>query len=175
MLQGANFHDNAVTYRTYPTMNDAAAPSRNHPRQPPRVLLLDDDNFTLEIMADMLAALGDYDVRCETDARRALAALAGDGRELLICDLSMPDMDGIEFLHAAAEAGFQGSVMLLSGMDAGVRRSAERLARANGLKVLGAWQKPISDADLRSAMAALASDAGGGDENLYNHTTHPGK
>ena len=152
-------------------MNDLVPPSR--PRLPLRVLLLDDDNFTLEIMADMLDALGEFDVRCETDARRALATLAGERPDVLICDLSMPDMDGIEFMRAAAEADFQGSVMLLSGMDDGVRRSAERLARANGLKVLGAWQKPISAADLRCALAALASGGGSGDENLYNPTTHP--
>jgi CheY-like chemotaxis protein len=145
------------------------------PLPPLRVLLLDDDNFTLDIMADMLANVGDYDIHCETDARRALATLAADRPALLICDLSMPDMDGIEFMHAAAEAGFQGSVMLLSGMDAGVRKSAERLARAHGLKVLGAWQKPISAPDLRSALAALSGADQGGDENLYNHTTHLGK
>jgi CheY-like chemotaxis protein len=146
------------------------------PSPPPlRVLLLDDDNFTLEIMADMLADAGDFDVHCETDARRALTTLAGERPALLICDLSMPDMDGIEFMRAAAEAGFQGSVMLLSGMDAGVRRAAERLARSNGLKVLGAWQKPISAPDLRSALATLAAGAPGGDENLYNLTTHLGK
>jgi CheY-like chemotaxis protein len=145
------------------------------PQSPLRVLLLDDDNFTLEIMADMLANIGDYDIHCETDAKRALATLASERPGLLICDLSMPDMDGIEFMHAAAEAGFQGSVMLLSGMDAGVRKSAERLARAHGLKVLGAWQKPISAPDLRSALAALSVEDQGGDENLYNHTTHLGK
>ena len=143
-----------------------------------RVLLLDDDNFALEIMADLLASEGHVDVLCETDARRALSTLATERPGLLICDLSMPDMDGIEFMRAAAEAGFQGSVMLLSGMDAGVRRAAERLARANGLNVLGAWQKPISALDLHSALAALTAltpQRQGGDENLYNLTTHLGK
>ena len=143
--------------------------------RPLRVLLLDDDNFALEVMADMLASVGSFEVLCETDAKRALSTLATKRPGLLICDLSMPDMDGIEFMQAAAEAGFQGSVMLLTGMDTGVRRSAERLARAHGLKVLGAWQKPISTPDLLSALAALAASDRGGDENLYNLTTHPGK
>ena len=156
-----------------PTMN--VPPTTSLPCLPLRVLLLDDDNFSLDIMADMLAALGQFEVGCETDARRALAMLAVERPALLICDLSMPDMDGIEFLREAAQAGFQGSVMLLSGMDAGVRRAADRLARANGLKVLGAWQKPISTADLRTALAALAAESKGGDENLYNPTTHSGK
>ena len=156
-------------------MNVPPATSRPRSRPPLHVLLLDDDNFTLEVMADMLGALGAFDVRCETDARRALTMLAVERPALLICDLSMPGMDGIEFMRAAAQADFQGSVMLLSGMDEGVRRSAERLARANGLKVLGAWQKPNSAADLRAALAALASDSGHGDENLYNHTTHSEK
>jgi len=129
----------------------------HHPSRLLRVLLLDDDNFALEIMADMLADIGSFDVLRETDARHALSTLASARPGLLICDLSMPDMDGIEFMQAAAEAGFQGSVMLLSGMDPGVRRAAERLARAHGLKVLGAWQKPISGPDLRVALAALAS------------------
>lgn len=137
-----------------------------------RVLLLDDDTFMLDVLADMLAELGNFDVRCESDAKRALHSLASDAPDLLVCDLSMPDMDGIEFLHAAAEAHFRGGVLLLSGMDSGVRRSAERLARAHGLQVLGAYKKPISSAELRAALAMLAGPDG---TNVYNVTTLSGK
>ena len=140
-----------------------------------RVLLLDDDSFVLEVIADMLADLGSFDVRCESDARRALQALAIEPPHLLICDLSMPDMDGIEFMHAAADAHFKGSVMLLSGMDEGVRRSADRLARAHGLTVLGAYKKPISAAELREALTGLLGPASPGDENVHNVTTLFGK
>jgi CheY-like chemotaxis protein len=131
-------------------MDHLANPAR------PRVLLLDDDRFTLELLTDMLGEVGAFIVQCESDAKSALRALASDPPDLLVCDLSMPDMDGIEFMHAAAEAGFKGQVMLLSGMDSGVRRSAERLAKAHGLRVLGAWEKPISAAELRHALAPLS-------------------
>jgi len=111
---------------------------------PLRVLLLDDDAFMLELLADMVTALGPHRVLRETDARRCLAALPQLAPDLLICDLSMPDMDGIEFLRGAAERHFQGSVLLLSGVDAGVLRAAERLAKAHGLALLGACPKPLA-------------------------------
>jgi hypothetical protein len=54
--------------------------------------------------------------------------------------------------------------MLLSGMDSGVRKAAERLARAHGLRVLGAVPKPISreapaGAAARGARLAAAATA----------------
>ena len=125
-----------------------------------RVLLLDDDSFMLELLHAMLDDIGAFEVLPETSARRALATLASSAPDLLVCDLSMPNMDGIEFMHAAAAAGFKGCVMLLSGMDAGVRKAAERLARAHGLRVLGAYKKPISPEQLREVLAPLvAGDA----------------
>ena len=142
---------------------------------PLRILLLDDDSFMLDLLEDMLSDLGYADVRTETDARRALATLAADPPALLICDLSMPDMDGIEFMQAAGAAGFAGNVMLLSGMDSGVRRAAERLAHAHGLKVLGAFEKPISAAGMAAALAPLSAAAATPHENLHNLTPLPTK
>jgi CheY-like chemotaxis protein len=122
---------------------------------PLRVLLLDDDSFLLELLSDMLEDMGNFTVLAESDARRALATVAAERPDLLVCDLSLPDMDGIEFLQAAARAGFAGCVMLLSGMDSGVRKAAERLARAHGLRVLGAFPKPITREALQAALAPL--------------------
>jgi len=154
-------------------MTDPTPPAASGARL--RVLLLDDDAFMLSVLADLLSDLGDFDIHCETDARRALASLASNPPGLLLCDLSMPDMDGIEFMHAAGEARFRGQIILLSGMDSGVRRSAERLARAHGLQVLGAFKKPISLDQLRAALAPLLEAPVTVGPNLYNVTTHSGK
>ncbi|MES2319586.1 MAG: response regulator [Pseudomonadota bacterium] len=142
---------------------------------PLRVLLLDDDAFMLSVLADMLADFGNIEILSETDAKRALQTIASEAPAVLVCDLSMPDMDGIEFMHAAAAAGFKGGVVLLSGMDSGVRRSAERLARAHGLHVLGAFKKPISPDELRAVLAPLTRPDAPGGANVYNVTTLSGK
>ena len=134
----------------------AAAPA---PGAPLRVLLVDDDLFTLELMSAMLEGLGYTDIHTELDSRRALQKLHQLRPGLLICDLSMPEMDGIEFLHAAAESAYRGGVLLLSGVDSGVRKAAERLARAQGLNMLGAFKKPLASADLRAALDRLADPA----------------
>lgn len=121
-------------------------------RQPPRVLVLDDDRFMLEMLKDMLEQIGVRDVYTEASTRHALSTLAETSPDMLICDLALPDMDGIEFLQVAAQRGFGGGVILLSGMDSGVRDAAGELARVLGLRVAGIFRKPIGLDQLRHAV-----------------------
>ncbi|MEC5161867.1 CheY-like chemotaxis protein [Janthinobacterium sp. CG_23.3] len=132
-------------------MNDTRPPPAAP--APMRVLLLDDDAFMLEVLAEMLDQLGEFDVVAAAHAAAALAALRLHRPRLLICDLSLPEMDGIEFLRLAAEAGFDGGVVLLSGMHVAVRKAAERLAEAHGLRLLGAYKKPMERTDLLHMVA----------------------
>jgi CheY-like chemotaxis protein len=131
-------------------MNDLAVSGAG---QPPRVLVLDDDPFMLEMLKDMLHTIGVREVYTEASARHALSTLAEQGPDVLVCDLALPDMDGIEFLQVAAERGFRGGVILLSGMDSGVRDAAGELARALGLRVAGIFRKPIGLEQLRAAVS----------------------
>lgn len=120
--------------------------------KPLRVLLVDDDAFLLEFVSDMLYRLGAAEVRCETDGRYALAAIETQKPDILMCDLSMPCMDGVEFLRHVAERGYGGGVVLLSGMDAGVLKAAESLSRAHGLDLLCAIEKPVEPGALAAAI-----------------------
>jgi CheY-like chemotaxis protein len=120
---------------------------------PLHILLLDDDAFMLAILQDMLDSLGDFHVHAATSAREALAMLPRLRADLLICDLSMPEMDGIEFLRTVAGHGYAGQVILLSGMDDGVLRAARLLAMAQGLTILGACHKPLARGELADLLA----------------------
>ncbi len=118
-----------------------------------RVLVLDDDHLLLEVMREMLAACGPCEIVLELDARQALARLDEAMPDVLICDLVLPEMDGIEFLQAAASLGYAGKVILLSALDDEVREAAAELARALGLQVVGSFRKPLTPEQLRHALA----------------------
>ncbi|SDG23833.1 MULTISPECIES: response regulator [unclassified Duganella] len=117
-----------------------------------RILLLDDDAFMLELLADMIAALGEHTVLRETDGRRALIELRLRPPQLVICDLAMPVMDGMDFLRLAAAQQYSGCVVLLSGVDSGVLRTASRVAEAQGLAILDACTKPLGSETLATLL-----------------------
>lgn len=116
------------------------------------VLVLDDDPLLLEVMREMLVACGPSTVVLETEARTALQRLDQAMPDVLICDLMLPEMDGIEFLQAAAAQGYQGKVILISALEDGVREAAGELARALGLQVVGSFRKPLEQNQLRTAL-----------------------
>lgn len=122
-----------------------------------RILLLDDDAFMLELLADMIGGMGEHTVLRETDGRRALIELRLRPPQLVICDLSMPVMDGIDFLRLAAAQEYRGEVVLLSGVDGAVLKTAARLAAAQGLAILDACAKPMSIEDLSRVLQQAAA------------------
>jgi len=123
------------------------------PEAPLHVLVLDDDPLLLDVMREMLAVCGVSNIALETQACSALQRLDQSMPDVVICDLMMPEMDGIEFLQAAAAQGYQGKVILMSALEDGVREAAGELARALGLQVVGSFRKPLEQNQLRAALA----------------------
>jgi len=75
-------------------------------------LVVDDDSFSQELFSEMLRALGIADIHTASTGRIALRTLAALPRlpDFLICDVFMPDMDGIEFLEALAKQRYPGAL-----------------------------------------------------------------
>ena len=142
-----------------PNANDApsfAAPRRVGP--PQSALLVDDDRLMRVVMGDLLRERG---LRQITEAAGGLAALEILQRlkpapDLVVCDLNMPGGDGFEFMHQLAAAGFEGGVVLVSGMDARTLNSASLMARFHRLNILATLPKPVDAAALGAALAKLA-------------------
>jgi two-component system response regulator PilR (NtrC family) len=65
-----------------------------------RVLVVDDERSMRELLAIVLQREG-YEVRTAENGQTAIATLEREPVDLLICDIKMPDMNGVEVLRAA--------------------------------------------------------------------------
>lgn len=117
-------------------------------------LVVDDDAFSQEFFSEMLGELQVGEVHSASNGRTALRILAGLPRQpdLLICDVFMPDMDGIEFLGELSKMRYAGGIMLVSGLDVTMMAIAQQVALEDGLKLLGAFTKPVPMAILAETL-----------------------
>ncbi|MDG9669102.1 EAL domain-containing response regulator [Hahella sp. CR1] len=109
-------------------------------------LIIDDDAFMRSIITKTLQRLNLGRVESVASGEEALTLLEGDDShfDILLVDLLMPGMDGIELLRHLAEHEYQGGVLLFSGADSKVLKAAVNVARARYLNVLGSLQKPVT-------------------------------
>lgn len=119
------------------------------------ILALDDDPFILKVLTRMLADLGYSAVTTCDNGAAALRRVADPATtpDLILLDLNMPDMDGIEFVHHLVGQQFAGSLILVSGEAVRVLQSVEKLVKAHRMTVLGHLHKPVLPAELAAAMA----------------------
>lgn len=118
-----------------------------------KILILDDERFMLKLLARMLENLGFTSIVCCDNGRDALVQVENEATrpDLILLDLNMPGMDGIEFVRYLVERQFTGSLILVSGEDERMLRTAERLVQAHKIHMLGYLQKPVKP----EAMLAL--------------------
>ncbi len=128
-----------------------------------KVLIIDDETDFAEYVADVAEGVG-CDVRW-TDDPTAFATLYTNDIDIVVLDLFMPEMDGIEILRFLSDNRSAVSVVFVSGKDKSVLNSARELAGERGIPVLGVLEKPFLATELEVLLAAYtprsAGDPGG--------------
>jgi CheY-like chemotaxis protein len=122
----------------------------------PSILLLDDDPYMLVLHSRMLRDMGFHQITTAGSAEAALAMLRSrsPAPDVIICDLKMPGIDGIQFLQTLNKGHHTGSVVLLSGQGARIMHAVQRmLSGGRGLVILGAVEKPAGRMQLGSLLA----------------------
>jgi CheY-like chemotaxis protein len=109
------------------------------------VLVVDDDDLQRQFLARLLGRAGIGPLFWATNGRSALEAFREEQPiDVVVCDLLMPEMDGIEFLKQVGDEGYNPSIVISSGADEDTQREMESVARTHGLRVLGFIPKPVS-------------------------------
>lgn len=110
-----------------------------------QILVLEDKEFVRDIWVDGLEEAG-YSVVGMASGTEALTQLPKLNPQLILLDIKMPDMDGIQFLARLRmnPAYTQIPVIIISGIGAGLLRATDRpLEELPELGVVGILQKPV--------------------------------
>jgi len=128
-----------------------------------KILLLDDDQDFLDLYREMLShhLPSLPDVRTANSGARALSMLESETYTLLICDLNMPKMDGLQVLGIAARKYPKLRLVVLTAI-----REEQFRTRAYAMGVDQYWIKPESDQEIGLFMESI--------ETLLERESHGG-
>lgn len=126
-----------------------------------RILIVEDSATQREVMAQLCRELGAGEVACAEHGRAALDAIGRSDApfDLLICDLEMPDLNGVELIQLLASQNTQSAIVVVSGREQSLISSVELMGKAMGLRMLGAIQKPLTREQLAEVLATFKMQA----------------
>ena len=107
-----------------------------------RLLIIDDEIEIRHFVGTIGRRLG-FDVQETGDPDEFRRKIGDYAPTVVVMDLNMPRADGIELLRVLAEERCTAAILLLSGADARVLNTAQRLGSTQGLQMAGALQKPV--------------------------------
>lgn len=113
-----------------------------------KVLLVDDEEEFLKTLAERLSLRG-LKVTTATSGKEALSSIEGKAFDLIVLDLAMPGMDGIESLKRIKEKQPDAEIIMLSGQGS-IRTSIEAMK----LGACDFLQKPVDINNLLEKVSA---------------------
>ena len=134
-----------------------------------RMLVVEDHPFQRGVLVSMLQDAGIEDLTEASSGAEAIKAFesADPAIDLMLCDLEMPGMDGVELLRRIGERGWRPAIILSSGKDRSIIESVERMAAAYGLTVLGTLGKPPNKHVLARYLEKAVGDTSGSRARTY--------
>ncbi|MFB4250379.1 EAL domain-containing response regulator [Pseudomonas idahonensis] len=122
-----------------------------------RVLVLDDHPIHCMQVRQLLLQAGFGPVDSALEARQALAMLHQQVYDLVLVDLHMPEMDGVQFIHALTGVKQVPILAIVSSCSRRLMNSVSLMAKEKGLAVLGTFTKPLRAAHVEQISAMIGN------------------
>ena len=116
--------------------------------EPVRVLLVEDDDDNRELMAEVLATAG-FEVVSAASGREGLRSLAERSVDVIVTDVGMPGMGGLELASAAKAVAPSVPIIVVTGW-------AEREDIASARQIDAILVKPVDPDVLAQAVSDVA-------------------
>ena len=122
-----------------------------------RILVIDDDPVLRSLVEQYFIQRGCSEVLHAGDGLEALEHLKqhGPAIDLIITDLNMPKLDGVELMARLEDVGFAGPIIIVSGTYDVVITMANELANIHNLNIAGTISKPFSARKLDEIINAM--------------------
>lgn len=82
-----------------------------------RILVVDDDDLLRESLVEQLSLYEEFELLDEPTATKGVQRARGEPTDLLIMDVTLPDMDGREAVKLLRKGGFKAPIIMLTGHD----------------------------------------------------------
>jgi EAL domain-containing protein (putative c-di-GMP-specific phosphodiesterase class I)/ActR/RegA family two-component response regulator len=115
-------------------------------------LVVDDDDFQRWMMEQILRRLGAATVTHAADGQAALEHIAREPVNVVVSDLDMPGMDGLEFLRRLGQVARAPAVIVASAHSQTTLTAVESMAEEYGVWLLGSLAKPTTAPQIAAAM-----------------------
>ena len=113
-----------------------------------RILVVDDDDMVRTTTEALITSLG-YEVDTADGGKKAITMSDSARYDLILTDLSMPEMNGLELIEHLREHGFQSAAAVFTGYG------EDAIATAADCGVDEVIRKPISREDLGMTIRRL--------------------
>lgn len=116
--------------------------------------MIEDDNKIANLICHVATEMG-FTAHAATGPEAIIKAYESLQPEVIIMDLFMPDMDGIEVLQFLRRQFSPARIVIISGSDVSSRRMTESLGKGLGLIIEANISKPFQIAELRATLEKI--------------------
>lgn len=127
------------------------------------ILVVDDDSIVRSILSQSILSMG-YEVLTSENGAKALETLKSVRVDAILCDIEMPEMDGIQFCESMKQLNLDTPVVIVTGLE-----DRNRILDALRLGALDFIHKPFQPDDLKPVIERAAEI---GVRRNYLHALH---